>query len=409
MKNFTTYPKIAFAFLFLSFSNYVSSQTNVFDDIIVPSPNHTYLELALIQENLDVALQNSSAQLTVFAPDDNAFTNLAASLNVTVPDLLALPNLTDILTYHVLGVNVSASTIKIMVVGRILQGIGLSASRSISIAMIRDRFEGDYMAKIMSFVVTIFILVPIIAPTLGKLLLDNYGWESIFYSQLFFGIFVLIWFWKRQPETLPLAYKKKFSKAIFISGTNEFIKHKSAVIFTLISGLVTGSFMVFLSTSQHIFEIQYGLVDQFPYIFGALAFSVGIATFTNGTLVVKFGMRRLVNVFILLFTLTSLLYIVIFQGILNPSISILVCFLALQFFSVGFLFGNVRSLAMQPIGHIAGIGAAINGFVSTIMAVPIATFIGGYVDTTALPLFIGFAACGLGSLLLLLLVKKPIY
>ena len=82
-------------------------------------------------------------------------------------------------------------------------------------------------------------------------------------------------------------------------------------------------------------------------------------------------------------------------------------FLALQFFSVGFLFGNVRSLAMQPLGHIAGIGAAINGFVSTIMAVPIATFIGGFVDTTALPLFIGFtAACGFGSLLLLLFVKK---
>ncbi len=296
-----------------------------------------------------------------------------------------------------------------MVAGRILQGIGLSASRSISIAMIRDRFEGDYMAKIMSFVVTIFILVPIVAPTLGKFLLDNYGWESIFYSQLFFGIFVLAWFWKRQPETLPMAYKKKFSTAIFISGTTEFMKHKSAVIFTLISGLVTGSFMVFLSTSQHIFEVQYGLVDEFPYIFGALAFSVGIATFTNGTLVVRFGMRRLVNIFILLFTLTSLLYIVIFQGILNPSISILVCFLALQFFSVGFLFGNVRSLAMQPIGHIAGVGAAINGFVSTIMAVPIATFIGGFVDTTALPLFIGFAACGLGSLLLLLFVKKPIY
>jgi transforming growth factor-beta-induced protein len=111
MKNISIYPRIALAFLFLSFSNYVSSQTNVFDDIIVPSPNHTYLELALIQENLDVALQNSSAQLTVFAPDDNAFTNLAASFNLTVTDLLALPNLTDILTYHVLGVNVSASAI----------------------------------------------------------------------------------------------------------------------------------------------------------------------------------------------------------------------------------------------------------------------------------------------------------
>tara|TARA_B110000003_G_scaffold53347_1_gene53106 strand:+ start:58031 stop:59245 length:1215 start_codon:yes stop_codon:yes gene_type:complete len=303
---------------------------------------------------------------------------------------------------------IAASTIEIMVVGRILQGIGLSASRSISIAMIRDRFEGDNMAKIMSFVVTIFILVPIIAPTLGKFLLDNYGWESIFYSQLLFGILVLIWFWKRQPETLPEAYKKKFSTAIFIDGSKKFIKHKSAVIFTLISGLATGSFMVFLSTSQHIFEVQYGLVNEFPYIFGALAFSVGLATFTNGTLVVKFGMRRLVNIFVFVFSLTSLSYSIIFYGSLNPDISILICFLAIQFFSVGFLFGNVRSLAMQPLGHIAGIGAAINGFVSTIMAVPIATFIGGFVDTTALPLFIGFAGCGFGSLVLLLFVKQPV-
>ena len=304
---------------------------------------------------------------------------------------------------------IAAPNIEIMVVGRILQGIGLSASRSISIAMIRDRFEGDYMAKIMSFVVTIFILVPIIAPTLGKFLLDNYGWESIFYSQLLFGIVVLCWFWKRQPETLPPAYKKKFSMAIFINGSKEFIKYRSAVIFTLISGLATGSFMVFLSTSQHIFEVQYGLVDQFPYIFGALAFSVGVATFTNGTLVVRFGMKKLVTIFSIVFSLTSLLYIGIFYGETNPSISILILFLALQFFSVGFLFGNVRSLAMQPLGHIAGIGAAINGFISTIMAVPIATFIGSFVETTALPLFIGFAACGLGSLLLLLFVKKPIY
>ena len=304
---------------------------------------------------------------------------------------------------------IAAPNIEIMVIGRILQGIGLSASRSISIAMIRDRFEGDYMAKIMSFVVTIFILVPIIAPTLGKFLLDNYGWESIFYSQLLFGIVVLCWFWKRQPETLPPAYKKKFSMAIFINGSKEFIKYRSAVIFTLISGLATGSFMVFLSTSQHIFEVQYGLVDQFPYIFGALAFSVGMATFTNGTLVVRFGMKKLVTIFSIVFSLTSLLYISIFYGETNPSISILILFLALQFFSVGFLFGNVRSLAMQPLGHIAGIGAAINGFISTIMAVPIATFIGSFVETTALPLFIGFAACGLGSLLLLLFVKKPIY
>ena len=301
-----------------------------------------------------------------------------------------------------------APNIEIMVLGRIFQGIGLSASRSISIAMIRDRFEGDYMAKIMSFVVTIFILVPIIAPSLGKFLLDNYGWESIFYSQLVFGILVLIWFWKRQPETLPKIYKKKFSFSIFTQGSIEFLKHRSAVIYTMISGLATGSFMVFLSTSQHIFEVQYGLINEFPYIFGALAFSVGLATFTNGALVVKFGMRKLVNIFIVVFSITSLSYTLLYFGTSNPDISILICFLGIQFFSVGFLFGNVRSLAMQPLGHIAGIGAAINGFVSTIMAVPIATLIGGFIENTALPLFVGFTVCGFISLLLLLLVKKTV-
>ena len=301
-----------------------------------------------------------------------------------------------------------APNIEIMVLGRIFQGIGLSASRSISIAMIRDRFEGDYMAKIMSFVVTIFILVPIIAPSLGKFLLDNFGWESIFYSQLVFGILVLIWFWKRQPETLPKIYKKKFSFSIFTQGSIEFLKHRSAVIYTMISGLATGSFMVFLSTSQHIFEVQYGLINEFPYIFGALAFSVGLATFTNGALVVKFGMRKLVNIFIVVFSITSLSYTLLYFGTSNPDISILICFLGIQFFSVGFLFGNVRSLAMQPLGHIAGIGAAINGFVSTIMAVPIATLIGGFIETTALPLFVGFTVCGFISLLLLLLVKKTV-
>ena len=293
-----------------------------------------------------------------------------------------------------------------MIVGRILQGIGLSAPRTLSIAMIRDTFEGDYMAKIMSFVVAIFILVPIIAPSLGKLMLDNYGWESIFFSQLLFGILVMIWLWKRQPETLKPEYKKKLKASLFISGTKEFVKYRSAVVFTLISGLITGSFMVFLSTSQHIFQVQYGLIEEFPYIFGALAFSVGLATFTNGTLVLRFGMRKLVNIFTIVFALVSLIYVAIFFGEANTSLPVLVSFFAVQFFAIGFLFGNVRSLAMQPLGHIAGIGAAINGFVSTVMAVPIATYIGGFVDTTALPLFIGFSICGLLSVILLAYMRK---
>jgi DHA1 family bicyclomycin/chloramphenicol resistance-like MFS transporter len=300
---------------------------------------------------------------------------------------------------------VFASSLEMMIVGRLLQGIGLSAPRTISIAMVRDRFSGNYMAKVMSFIVVIFILVPVIAPALGKLMLDSYGWRSIFYSQLVFGFFVMIWFWKRQPETLKPENKKKFKFSLFINGAKEFIKHKNAVIFTLFSGFITGSFMVYLSASQIIFEQQYNLKEEFPFIFAGLAISIGLATFLNGNLVVRLGMYKLVSIFTVVFTIVPIIYISLFSGESNPSIYILLIFFGIQFFSIGFLFGNTRALAMESIGHIAGVGAAINGFGSTIMAVPIATFIGSFINDRALPLFIGFFICGFLSLTLIAFLK----
>jgi DHA1 family bicyclomycin/chloramphenicol resistance-like MFS transporter len=300
---------------------------------------------------------------------------------------------------------VFASSLEMMIVGRLLQGIGLSAPRTISIAMVRDRFSGNYMAKVMSFIVVIFILVPVIAPALGKLMLDSYGWRSIFYSQLVFGFFAMIWFWKRQPETLKPENKKKFKFSLFIDGAKEFIKHKNAVIFTLFSGFITGSFMVYLSASQIIFEQQYNLKEEFPFIFAGLAISIGLATFLNGNLVVRLGMYKLVSIFTFVFTIVPIIYISLFSGESNPSIYILLIFFGIQFFSIGFLFGNTRALAMESIGHIAGVGAAINGFGSTIMAVPIATFIGSFINDRALPLFIGFFVCGFLSLALIVFLK----
>jgi DHA1 family bicyclomycin/chloramphenicol resistance-like MFS transporter len=303
---------------------------------------------------------------------------------------------------------VYAQSLELMILGRILQGIGLSAPRTLSIAMIRDTYEGDYMAKIMSFIVSLFILIPVIAPTLGKLMLDNFGWQSIFTSQLLFGGLVMLWFKIRQPETLRTAYKKPFHLAIFKEGFIEFFNHNDAIIYTIISGFTTGSFMVFLGTSQHIFQEQYNLVDEFPYLFGAIALAVGFATFINGTVVVKYGMKKLVRFFLTVFTAVSLFYVIVFYQQANPPIIVLVISFMIQFFAIGFLFGNLRSLAMQPIGHIAGVGAAINGFVSTVMAVPIAYFVGLYVVDTAYPLFLGFLFFGSTSMLLLFLTRKKV-
>ncbi|WP_109438650.1 multidrug effflux MFS transporter [Aquimarina sp. AU119] len=298
-----------------------------------------------------------------------------------------------------------ATSIEMMVVGRILQGIGLSAPRTIAIAMIRDIYSGDYMARIMSFVTVVFLLVPIIAPALGKFVLDHYNWQAIFYIQLIFGLLVSFWFWKRQAETLDVSKRIKFTSNIFLDGLKELLKYKTTMGYTLISGFIVGSFMVYLSTSQQIFEQQYNLKEEFPYIFGLLAIAIGSAIFLNGTLVLKYGMEKLVTTSLFAFFVISLLYIVLFYNSPNPNVVILLIFFGIQFFAIGFLFGNLRALAMEPIGHIAGIGAAITGFISTIMAVPISTYIGRFVITSTLPLFIGFLVCSILSIVILMYLK----
>jgi len=299
-----------------------------------------------------------------------------------------------------------SDSLEMMIVGRILQGVALSAPRTISIAIVRDSYSGDYMARIMSFITVIFILVPIIAPALGKVVLNYYNWHAIFYIQIGFSVFVLFWFWKRQPETLLKPNRIRFSASVFIDGTKELLKFKTTIGYTLISGFITGSFMLYLSTSQQIFVQQYKLTDEFPYIFAGLAISIGIATFLNGTLVLKYGMKRLVTIAMVGFLCVSLLYVVLFYGKPNPSITILLIFFAMQFFAIGFLFGNLRSLAMNPVGHIAGIAAAVTGFTSTIMAVPLSAFVGKFVIDTSLPLFIGFSVFGMLSILILFYLRR---
>lgn len=301
---------------------------------------------------------------------------------------------------------VLAPNLEWMILGRILQGIGLSAPRTISISMIRDSYKGDYMAKIMSFVTAFFILVPIVAPAMGKFFLDHYGWEAIFYMQLVATIIVGVWFWRRQPETLKPEYKIEFSSHVFMDGFKELLRHRETMAFTIVSGLITGAFMVYLSSAQEVFEVQFGLADNFPYVFAGLAISVGLSTLLNGTMVVKLGMRRLAMIALTLFCTVSMVYVGLFWNSQNPALWILITFLAMQFFTLGFLFGNLRAIAMEPIGHIAGIGAAITGFISTMIAIPIATYVGSYIQDTILPLFVGFLVCGSISLGIFMMMRR---
>lgn len=301
---------------------------------------------------------------------------------------------------------VQAPNLEIMIMGRILQGVGLSAPRTISIAMVRDLYRGDHMARIMSFITVVFLLVPIVAPAMGQMVIDIYNWQAIFYIQLLFTVLVCLWFWKRQPETLATTKRTPLKMNMFSRGTRELFKYPRTIGFTLISGFITGSFLVYLSASQHIFQEQYGLKEEFPYIFAALAISIGLATFMNGSLVLRLGMERLVTIALGGYFIFSATYLLLFFAAPNPPVVVLLVFFALQFFSVGFLFGNLRALAMEPVGHIAGIAAAITGLISTLMAVPISTFIGRFVSGTRVyPLFIGFTVCAFLSICILVYLK----
>lgn len=296
---------------------------------------------------------------------------------------------------------VYATGFKTMIAGRILQGIALSAPRTISVAMIRDRYSGDQMARILSFVVVVFILVPIVAPTLGKWVLDAMGWEAIFHFQVIFAILVALWFWRRQPETLVPEKRNSFRLNVFINGYKELLNYKQTMIFTFIWGFITGSFLVYLSTAQQVFEEQYLMKESFPYIFACLAITIGTSTLLNGTLVLRFGMLRLITVALACYILVPLLYVMLFYGTGNPPYWVALGFFGMQFFAVGFVFGNLRALAMEPVGHIAGIGSAITGCIATLMAVPISAYIGSFVRESIFPIFLGFLCCGLIAYLLL--------
>ncbi len=294
-----------------------------------------------------------------------------------------------------------SNSLDVMLFGRVLQGLGLSAPKTISVSIIRDTYSGNKMARTMSFITVVFIIVPMIAPIIVQVILNTLNWQSIFHFQLLFVLITIVWFYLRQKETLPKVKRKQFNVVNFRYSFFEFIKNRSAIFCTLISALMEGAFIAYLSHSKQVFQDQYSLVNEFPYIFAGISLVLGLATFVNGSLVIKYGMSKLISLALLIFTFSSLIFLFIFWNDYNPSIIYLLIFLVLQFLSFGFIFGNISALAMEKVGHIAGVSASIFTFVSTTLGVIVAVCIGYFFKHTVFPLFLGFLITGSLSMLLL--------
>ncbi|MEM9439654.1 MAG: multidrug effflux MFS transporter [Pseudomonadota bacterium] len=299
--------------------------------------------------------------------------------------------------------SIVASSFTMILVGRILQGLGAAGPRIVTVAMVRDRFSGAEMAKILSLVMALFLLVPTVAPAIGQAILMVASWRWIFGLLLAVAVTGWLWLVFRQPETLKPEFRRPFSFGTIIRGVVETFRIRATTGYALAAGLILGAFLGFLNTAAQMLQGQYGLGALMPFYFGALALTQGGASLVNSRLVMRFGMRPLTRVAITGVILCSTLFFLVaatMDG--HPPFWSLMTYLLLIFFFVGLLFGNLNALAMEPLGHMAGVGASAIGTVTTLMAMVLGASIGLLYNNTVLPLTGGFALLGFLSLLVML-------
>ena len=298
----------------------------------------------------------------------------------------------------------TANNLEIVLLGRFIQGLGVAGPRVVTLAIVRDLYAGRRMAQIMSISMIFFTFVPAVAPMIGALLLLNFGWRSIFTGFIVFLIIAVGWLLLRQPETLMIKNRVSFTFTRIYNSFLDCFSNKVFVISTILQTLTFSTLFASISTIQQIFDITYDKALSFPYWFGLIALISGSGSLINSYLVVQMGMRKLINLGFMIGIGSSLFLILVNIFYLIPFPLYFVWQLSV-FFMIGLIIGNLNAMAMQPMGHIAGLAASIIGSASTIFGVVIAIPIGLSFKNTPDPLIIGILCLSSLSFLILKLLK----
>ncbi len=315
------------------------------------------------------------------------------------------------LTIFLIGSTLSlfSASFETMLMGRMLQGFGAAAARVISVAMIRDQYSGRDMARVMSFVMAVFILVPALAPSIGQLILYAASWRFIFVMFLVAALVAMVWMYFRLPETLIKEKRIPFRVGPIWSGVKFSVTNKTTCGYALCAGIMFGAFIGYLTSAQQIFQDFYKVGDMFALYFAVLALAVGGASFANSAVVKRFGMRCICRV--------SILCIMSFAGVFLLCSMItdnqvpfwgFMIFGFMTFSGFGFLFGNLNAIAMEPVGHIAGVASAFVGAFSSAISVVVGSLIGQSFNMTLIPLSMGFLLCSVAAFILQLWLDKGI-
>ncbi|PWC36929.1 MFS transporter [Azospirillum sp. TSO22-1] len=292
-----------------------------------------------------------------------------------------------------------------MLAFRALQGFGAAAPRVVAIAIVRDRFVGRDMARVMSFVMMVFIIVPVIAPAIGEGILLVSAWRWIFGALFLVAAAALGWAALRLPETRPPEDRMPLSGAALGHAFAKVVTTRWTLGYTVAMGFMFGGLLSYVGSAQQIFVDVYGLGELFPVAFGAIAGVMALASLTNTRLVGRLGMRRVSHV-ALLVQVAACAAMALLGFPEHPPLLVLGVFMAVVFYCFGLIAPNFNAMAMEPLGHVAGMGSSFIGFYTTAAGAFFGWVIGHAFDGTVRPLIIGFAALGVAALATVLVTER---
>ncbi|SDE97615.1 MFS transporter, DHA1 family, bicyclomycin/chloramphenicol resistance protein [Salipiger thiooxidans] len=296
-------------------------------------------------------------------------------------------------------------SLELLLVARLFQGLGAAGPRVVALAIVRDLHSGREMARIMSFVMMIFTIFPALAPSMGAVIIDLSSWRGIFIAFVVFATISTSWLMLRLPETLPREKRRPFRLRTLWAAVKELLGHTVVRISIAVQALIMAMLFSMISTVQPIYDISYGRAESFPLWFGGVAILAASGSVLNAALVMRLGMRFLVTAVLGLQVVLAGAALVVFATGLPSDLgfAVFVVWQLAVFFQMGLTMGNLNAIAMEPVGHIAGLAASVIGALATVMGVVIAIPTGLMFDGTPLPLAGGIFV---EAVLALLLMRK---
>ncbi|GAA2873871.1 DHA1 family bicyclomycin/chloramphenicol resistance-like MFS transporter [Aminobacter niigataensis] len=298
-----------------------------------------------------------------------------------------------------------APTFETLLALRFVQGVGAASTRVIAVSIIRDRFGGRQMAEIMSLVFMVFMIVPVVAPGIGQIIMLFAEWHMIFIVMALSAMAIMLWAAIRLPETMHPEDRRPLSLLSVAQAFRTVLTTRMSLWYTLASMVVFGSLFGFINSAQQVYVGIYGLGVWFPVVFAAIAGMMSLSSFLNSRLVVRLGMRRLSHGALIGFLLVSAVWFAWSLTGPVPFAAFIVLF-ALAMFQFGWIGSNFNSIAMEPLGHIAGTASSVQGFMQTMGGGLIGAAIGQSFDGTTTPLAAGFCGVAAFGLVMVLIAER---